>query len=437
MAFELLRTDYADAVFEGLRRYLVHENEDGSVSFFDITKYEVKEKVFFGAKDANAINTAVNAILAALENGTDLYEVFTQFFELQKTLFQNESDAKQEGFEKYISNLRRYMDGKWDELKNEYTGDIQYFKDIQENAFNVWFQMIRNQLSDDAAGNLQNQINVTALRLEDIEEILFTGIMVAKIETDEGDYLTDELGNPLFADWPICKSDDVRDELAAGISSLRQQSETEDSGLRDEINSLRQQSETKDSELLDELYGQSEQVYNMLQSDITGVNSRSESRDSEISLQLDRLREHTEETEVDFLEKIRQLQDRCNEVFQSVSEGKEKIASAFADVGVNMDAAASFDAMAARIRTLEHAPGKVSNVSFSILPAEIEGYTSYRIAFGTSETIERVDLMLGKTVVKNIEPGHIVTVSPGEKTNIYYFISYSASGATDVLEGTF
>lgn len=168
MAFKLLRTDYVDATFEGLRRYLVSENGDGSVSFHDITNYTVKEGSFFGAKDANTINTAVNAILAALENGTDLYEVFTQFFDLQKTLFLEESDAKQESFEEYIVQLQRYMDGKWDELKAEYTGDIQYFKDVQENAFNVWFQMVRDQLTNDVAGHLQTQIgNLNNLETEE------------------------------------------------------------------------------------------------------------------------------------------------------------------------------------------------------------------------------------------------------------------------------
>lgn len=173
MAFELLRTDYVDATFEGLRRYLMSENGDGSVSFHDVTNYTVQEKSFFGAKDANTINTAVNAILAALENGTDLYEVFTQFFELQKALFLEESDAKQGDFADYIAQLIEYMDQKWDELKAEYTGDIQYFKDVQENAFNVWFQMVRDQLTNDVAGHLQTQIgNLDLLDTEDKESLV-------------------------------------------------------------------------------------------------------------------------------------------------------------------------------------------------------------------------------------------------------------------------
>lgn len=196
MAWELLKTDYVDAVFEGLRRYLVSENGDGSVSFHDVTNYTVKEGAFFGAKDANRINTAVNAIMAALENGTDLYEVFTQFFEYQKELFQEESDAKQDGFEAYITELRAYMDGKWDELKAEYTGDIQYFKDVQENAFNVWFQMVRDQLTNDVAGHLQLQIG----NLEDLK-------------TDAKDDLVSAINS-------LCLSYDETMELLLGVYTV-------------------------------------------------------------------------------------------------------------------------------------------------------------------------------------------------------------------------
>lgn len=52
MAWELLPVDYTDAVWAGLKRYNQINNEDGSVSFQDITSYTGKEKSFFGAKDA-------------------------------------------------------------------------------------------------------------------------------------------------------------------------------------------------------------------------------------------------------------------------------------------------------------------------------------------------------------------------------------------------
>ena len=60
MAWELLPVDYTDAVWAGLKRYNQINNEDGSVSFQDITSYTGKEKSFFGAKDANRMNEALN-----------------------------------------------------------------------------------------------------------------------------------------------------------------------------------------------------------------------------------------------------------------------------------------------------------------------------------------------------------------------------------------
>lgn len=58
-----LPTDYTDAIWSGLRRYLMVNNDDGTVSFQDVTVYDQKEKSFFGARDANRINTAINHIM--------------------------------------------------------------------------------------------------------------------------------------------------------------------------------------------------------------------------------------------------------------------------------------------------------------------------------------------------------------------------------------
>lgn len=126
MSWELLKTNYKDAAFEGMRKYSMIENSDGTVSFVDVTVYTVKDQAFFGANDANKINTAVNAILAALEDGTDLYEVFSNFFEDQEDLF--------------AAKMESYMS-------------------TQQTTFGTWFDAMKNQLSTDAAGKLQNQIN--------------------------------------------------------------------------------------------------------------------------------------------------------------------------------------------------------------------------------------------------------------------------------------
>lgn len=146
MAWELLPVDYTDAVWSGLKRYNTVNNEDGTVSFQDVTVYSGKEKSFFGAKDANRMNEALNTLMSMVENGTDLYTAFQNYFAVQKDLFEEEADSKAEDFDDYTDNL-----------KAEYQASMAQFESQQQQTFNAWFQAMQNQLSQDAAGNLQNQ----------------------------------------------------------------------------------------------------------------------------------------------------------------------------------------------------------------------------------------------------------------------------------------
>lgn len=66
MAWTNLPTNYTDAVWSGLKRYLMVNNEDGTVSFQDVTVYSNKENSFFGAKDANSMNEALNTIVSMI-----------------------------------------------------------------------------------------------------------------------------------------------------------------------------------------------------------------------------------------------------------------------------------------------------------------------------------------------------------------------------------
>lgn len=68
MAWTDLPTDYTDATFDGLRKFVEITNPDNTVSFQDVTAYSNKEKSFFGAKDANQINKGMNDIMKELLN---------------------------------------------------------------------------------------------------------------------------------------------------------------------------------------------------------------------------------------------------------------------------------------------------------------------------------------------------------------------------------
>ena len=192
MAWELLPVDYTDAVWAGLKRYNQINNEDGSVSFQDITSYTGKEKSFFGAKDANHMNEALNTIMSMVENGTDLYTAFQNYFAEQKTLFEQEADSKATEFDNYTDNLEQ-----------EYKASMATFESQQQQIYNAWFQAMKDQLSKDAAGNLQNQCTELDERLTLLEQMTMQNDFSAPLATDDEaiTLIVDDLDYAILADW--------------------------------------------------------------------------------------------------------------------------------------------------------------------------------------------------------------------------------------------
>ena len=127
MSWELLPVNYTDAVWSGLKRYNTITNEDGTVSFQDVTAYSNKEKSFFGARDANRMNEALNTLMSMVENGSDLYEAFQNYFTTQKGLFENEADSKQDAFTAYITALEEEGDDVINSLKTDYRTEMDSF----------------------------------------------------------------------------------------------------------------------------------------------------------------------------------------------------------------------------------------------------------------------------------------------------------------------
>lgn len=170
MAWTQLPTDYTDATWSGSKKYNLINNDDGTVSLQDVTVYTNKEKSFFGSKDANQMNEGINVIMAALENSTDLYTDFQNYFTTQKKLFENEgdtviSDLQTEANSDYVSwqsfltALKATTESDLSTIESNYSLRMDTFQDIQRGEFTSWFSGIKGQLSTDAAGNLQNEID--------------------------------------------------------------------------------------------------------------------------------------------------------------------------------------------------------------------------------------------------------------------------------------
>ena len=203
MAWRLLPTDYTDAVWSGLKKYTQVDNADGTVSFQDVTTYTGKEKSFFGAIQANRMNEALNYIMSMLENGTDLYEEFTEYFATQKELFKCDGDALYQELTQYFVNLKKQGDSSLAEIEQTYEEHMTTYEGEQTAAFNTWFAGIKDKLSEDIAGSLQNQITEVDERLAALEHMVLQNQFTVPISVDSTGttLLVDDLGNAIVADW--------------------------------------------------------------------------------------------------------------------------------------------------------------------------------------------------------------------------------------------
>lgn len=212
MAWSLLPTNYTDAVWSGLKKYTQINNQDGTVSFNDVTTYTNRETSFFGALDANRMNEALNYIMSMLENGTDLYEEFQTYFATQQTLFENEANdvitnvraltnTEYDSYRTWIANLEQEGDTALSNIEQGYAQRMATYESEQQAAFDAWFLTIQNQLGEDVAGSLQNQITALEARVGELEYMVINNDYRVALAVNDNDILVDDLGNTIVADW--------------------------------------------------------------------------------------------------------------------------------------------------------------------------------------------------------------------------------------------
>lgn len=132
---------------------------------------------------------------------------YAQFMEVMETYIENLKkdgsdlyDSFNEEIAGYIANLKAKGDADLATL----TQQLIDFRNTNESKFLEWFEKIKGVFSTDAAAALLLEIDRLNEQVEDMEGMLLSGKIMARLITDDGKYLTDDMGNPLLADRPIC-----------------------------------------------------------------------------------------------------------------------------------------------------------------------------------------------------------------------------------------
>lgn len=203
MAWEMLPTNYTDAVWSGLKKYQLINNNDSTVSLQDVTVYSKREQSFFGSKEANRMNEALNTLMSMVESGTDLYETFQTYFNTQKERFTESVDQKSSEFSDYADGLKTQGDQIIEGIKTDYREEMDTYEEQQQQVFDAWFQAIRDRLSQDAAGELMDLCTDLDERLSAVEYMIVHNDFTAplNVEDETNSILVDENDNAILLDW--------------------------------------------------------------------------------------------------------------------------------------------------------------------------------------------------------------------------------------------
>lgn len=127
----------------------------------------------------------------------------TQFDTFQAELYAEENELHKQ-HEKNLADYLSQLKVKGDTDLATLTQQLIDFRNTNESKFLEWFEKIKGVFSTDAAAALLLEIDRLNEQVEDMEGMLLSGKIMARLLTDDGKYLTDDMGNPLLADRPIC-----------------------------------------------------------------------------------------------------------------------------------------------------------------------------------------------------------------------------------------
>lgn len=138
----------------------------------------------------------------------DSSDVYNELIEQMNEFFENLSTAGQQRYDDFNENISNYivdLKNKGDTDLAAITQQLLDFRNTNEAEFLAWFERIKGIFGTDPGGNMLNEIEKLSELASDLSDMLYAGAVTARLETEEGDYITDDTGIPILVEWPICR----------------------------------------------------------------------------------------------------------------------------------------------------------------------------------------------------------------------------------------
>lgn len=131
---------------------------------------------------------------------------FQEFKENNQADYEEWTETQKQAWLSWVSGQETDFTNWTDEQKEEYETWYATHINQWQSDFDTWFENIKDQLGEDAAGNLQNQIDEYEARLNNLEMMLLaTGMLFAANEISTGECLITNDDYVLLFQWPICQ----------------------------------------------------------------------------------------------------------------------------------------------------------------------------------------------------------------------------------------
>lgn len=190
----------------------------GTVEEVDFTQIKAQFDAFFEKYEADIVTEyglylqSIGSLLEQaqanynewIKNGNDNYN---DLINEMRSFYETLSDQGQAIHDQYSADIARYFTELQETGNNnllEITRQFMLFRNEKEAEFLEWFEHIKGILGEEPAGSLQIKTDRLAAQVEDLETMLLDGTVRGKLNTDQGNYITDSMGNALLIGWPIC-----------------------------------------------------------------------------------------------------------------------------------------------------------------------------------------------------------------------------------------